>query len=87
MIIIIVRKRNLLFRSTEAAKPAAQPKELKRNAPVSVYLSNEMRDKIDERCQWSGQSHYAVLQAAVRRMLRDWDNGIPPELKISKKLK
>ena len=79
-------ERNPLFQSTEAAKPAAQSKELKRNAPASVYLSNEMRDKIDEICEWSGQSPHALLQATFRRMLREWDNGIPPELEIAKKL-
>lgn len=79
-------KRNPLFQQTEA-QTAAQPKELKRNTPVSVYLSNDMQDKINEICEWSGQSRHAVLQAAIRRMIRDWDNGTPPEFEIAKKLK
>lgn len=59
----------------------------KKNHPLSVYLTDDDRQVIDEIAAWSGQSRHAVLQYAVKRVINDWRKGKKPELQIQHKLK
>jgi len=45
--------------------------EGKKNHPLSVYLTDDDRQVIDEIAAWSGQSRHAVLQYAVKRVIND----------------
>ena len=50
-------------------------------------MNESDRKAIDEIAQWSGQSRHAVLQYAIKRIIKEWRNGITPELEVQRKLK
>ena len=82
---------NSLFKKTEPEEQ--EPKQVQEEAkskkkyPLSVYLNESDRKAIDEIAQWSGQSRHAVLQYAIKRIIKEWHNGITPELEVQRKLK
>jgi hypothetical protein len=81
---------NPLFKITEPEpkpKPDQEEAESKKKYPLSVYLNEADRKAVDEIAQWSGQSRHAVLQYAIKRMIKEWRQGITPELQVERKLK
>lgn len=81
---------NPLFKITEPEpkpKPDQEEAESKKKYPLSVYLNESDRKAVDEIAQWSGQSRHAVLQYAIKRMIKEWRQGITPELQVERKLK
>jgi len=81
---------NPLFKITEPEpkpKPDQEEAESKKKYPLSVYLNEADRKAVDEIAQWSGQSRHAVLQYAIKRIIKEWRNGITPELEVQRKLK
>lgn len=81
---------NPLFKITEPEpkpKPDQEEAESKKKYPLSVYLNEADRKAVDEIAQWSGQSRHAVLQYAIKRMIKEWHQGITPELEVQRKLK
>ena len=81
---------NPLFKTTE---PEPRPEQetaqddTKKKYPLSVYLNSADRQAIDEIAAWSGQSRHAVLQYAVKRVIKEWNQGITPDLQVQRKLK
>jgi hypothetical protein len=81
---------NPLFKITEPEpkpKPDQEEAESKKKYPLSVYLNEADRKAVDEIAQWSGQSRHAVLQYAIKRIIKEWRQGITPELQVERKLK
>lgn len=66
-----------------------QEKKAKSGYPVSVYLDEETRAYIDQIIEWTEntpkvrpQSRHAVIQYAVRKLCREWEQGIHPDINI-----
>ncbi len=82
---------NPLFKITEPEPRPEQDQEeatkSKKKYPLSVYLNEADRKAIDEIAEWSGQSRHAVLQYAIKRVIKEWRQGITPELQVERKLK
>ena len=81
---------NPLFKITvpePKPKPDQEEAESKKKYPLSVYLNEADRKAVDEIAQWSGQSRHAVLQYAIKRIIKEWRQGITPELQVERKLK
>ena len=75
---------------TPAAAAPAAPETLtrgKKYAPVSVYLSAEQKTIIETIAKATGQSKHAVLQYAVRKVCREWEQGIFPEMEVKPRFK
>ena len=75
---------------TPAAAAPAAPEPMtrgKKYAPMSVYLSAEQKATIERIAKATGQSKHAVLQYAVRKVCREWDDGIFPEMEVKPRLK
>lgn len=63
--------------------------EKKGKYPVSVYLDEETRAYIDQIIEWTKttpkvrpQTRHAVIQYAVRKLCREWEQHIYPEINI-----
>ncbi len=64
-------------------------KKEKTGYPVSVYLDEETRAYIDQIIEWTKntpkvrpQTRHAVIQYAVRKLCREWEQGIHPDINI-----
>ena len=70
-----------------AEPTAAAPTKQKKYPPMSVYLSAEQRDIVEQIAKATNQTKHAVLQYAVRKVCNEWQRGIFPDMEMKPKLK
>ena len=64
-----------------------QPKDRRKYPPMSVYVPIEQQRIIEQIAATTGQTKHAVLQYAVRKLCKEWQQGIFPEMEIKPKFK
>jgi hypothetical protein len=62
-------------------------KKIGKIKPISVYLNEEQLAYIDQIKDFAGATRHAVIQYAVRELIRNWQAGRKPEFTITHKLK
>ncbi len=65
--------------STQAPEQPAPEKMTKAAKTVSVYLSAEQHAKLDSIAKELHTNKHAVMQLAMKKFIRDYDNGYRPE--------
>jgi len=71
----------------EIAQPSPEKKDTGKIKPVSVYLNQEQLAYIDQIKNYAGATRHAVIQYAVRELIRSWQAGKKPDFTITHKLK
>ena len=79
-----------IFHGLEPQQPqqpqGTEPKK-KKYPPMTVYVPADQREIIDQIAAATGQTNHAVLSYAIRKVCRDWTNGIWPEMEVKPKFK
>lgn len=78
-----------LFHDMETEQQTKQETEpvKKKYPPMTVYVPADQRQIIEQIAAATGQTKHAVLAYAIRKVCRDWQNGIFPEMEIKPKFK
>ena len=78
-----------LFHDLEKQQPqdTQEPAPKKKYPPMTVYVPADQREIIEQIAAATGQTKHAVLAYAIRKVCRDWKNGIFPEMEVKPKFK